>query len=330
MAIGSGIGSQVGFSAESVYGTYVAPTKFLRGKTYNATRTQERPQGEGIQTGIAGPMGDHFVETTNAATGSLGVDVTTNGWGVLLQGITGGTSTSVLSGTTAYTQTHTLGDPYGKSVTFQIGVPYRSGTVACKTLTGCKVTGAEFSAGTNEILSATVNFDAQKYDEGQSLAAASYTSSSVFHGKLATLKLGTYGAEAALAGVTSVSLNWNKALDVDDYYLNASGLKTEPVLNGDYDISGSISADWTTAVATALHDRMIGNTSTSLVWEFVGTNIETTYYRTIRFTVPGVFFSGDTQSVSGKDALNTSYNFNWKYDGTNLPKIEYITTDTAL
>ena len=44
MAIGSGLGSSFGFSRESTYGTYVAPTKFLRAKSYTISRTQERPQ----------------------------------------------------------------------------------------------------------------------------------------------------------------------------------------------------------------------------------------------------------------------------------------------
>jgi hypothetical protein len=67
-----------------------------------------------------------------------------------------------------------------------------------------------------------------------------------------------------------------------------------------------------------------------LVVEFVGPVITSTYYETLRFTLPSVYFSGDIQGVSGPDTLSNQWNYTWKYDGTNLPKIELITTDSAL
>lgn len=330
MAIGSGLGSSFGFSRESTYGTYVAPTKFLRAKSYTISRTQERPQGEGITSGVPGALGAHYVETVNGASGSVTFDVTNKVMGLLLESLTGGTSSSAVETGAAYKQIHTLAADTKKPLTFQMGVPYRTGTVAVKTATGCKVTGAEFSCDTTGILSANVNFDAQKYDEGQTLAAVSYLSSSPFHGKQSTLKMGTFGAEVAQTGITSVSLNWNNPMDTDDYNLGGAGLKVEPVANGFADISGSITADWTTAVATGLHDRMIANTSTSISWEFIGALITGAIYERIVFSIPGVFFTGDPQSVGGAETLSNSYAFTWKYDGTNLPSITVGTTETAL
>lgn len=328
MAIGSGLGSQVGFVNESVYGTFVAPTKFTRAKTYTANREQERPQGMGIASGNFGALGAHYVETTTGGSGAMTFDLQSKGLGLLLQAITGGTSVSALTSTPAYTQTHTLGDNYGKSLTLQVGAPYRTGAAASHTILGAKVTSAEFTCAVNEIASATVNFDAKTFDDAQVLATASYLSTNVFHGKQMAVKLGTYSSEAAITGVTQWAQTWTRAMDTNDYTAGASGLKSEPVLNGNYEISGSLTVDWLSK--TTIQDLMIANTPKSLVVEFVGPVITSTYYETLRFTLPSVYFSGDIQGVSGPDTLSNQWNYTWKYDGTNLPKIELITTDSAL
>lgn len=328
MAIGSGLGSQVGFSAETVYGTFVAPTKFVRAKSFSVNREAERVQGEGIAAGQLGVLGAHFVEVTEAATVKMECDVQSKGLGLLLQAITGGTSTSTVLSGSAYTQVHTLGDNYGKSLTFQAGVPFRGGTVASHSATGCKVTSAEFSCSANSILSMSVDLDAQKFDDSKVLATASYLATNVFHGKQMAVKVGTFGSESAVTGVKEFSQTWQRNLDTGDYTAGGSGLKAEPVLNDNYEITGNLTADWLSKAT--FQDLVIANTPKSLVVEFVGPVIAGANSETIRFTLPSVYFSGDMQGVNGPDALTNQWSYTWKYDGTNLPKIEVITSDTAL
>lgn len=325
MTIGSGLASQVGWSSETVYGTYVAPTVFTRGKTYNVARTSERPQGDGIQTGVQGPLAAHYTETTKGGTASLTLDVTSTSLGKILQAVTGGTS-AVTGASSPYTHTHTLGDDFGKSLTVQIGVPQRAGVVTPMALCGSKVTSAEFSCAVGGFLGATIAFNGRLFDDTTALAAASYpVLLAPFHGGQAALKLGTVGSEAAVTGIRSTSLTWTTPHDVDNFTFGAAGLKSEPVISGLTEITGSVTADWTAANKTAFHDRLIANTATSLVWEFTASATSA-----IKFTVPGVVFSGDGQGVSGRDALSDSYNFTWKYDGTNLPTIIVTTSDAAL
>ena len=333
MAIGSGLGGQLGFSGESTYGTRVVPSKFLRAKSFQLGRSENRVQGEGLQSGVMGPLGAHFVETTEAGTGSISFDVPPVGIGLLLQAIMGGTSTCVQqAATTAWLQTHTLGEDL-KSLTVQAGVPYRGGTVYCEELTGAKVTSAEFSCEAAGILGATLNFDARKWDNGQTLAAASYTAQPalpVFHGKHMAVKLGAFGSEAALTGVRSMSLSITNALDTEDYTAGTSGLKAEPVRNGFAAISGTIGVDHTTASKSALEDARVANSATNLVWEFVGPIIAATHAWTLRFTVPGVYIGGESPGVSGPGEITPDYSFDWKYDGTNAPRITLMSTDTTL
>ena len=329
MAIGSGLGSQVGFSTESTWGTRVVPAKFVRGTAYAANRAQNRVQGEGIQAGVIGNIGAHYVETTEAGEGSVSLDVQTNGMGPLLQALTGGTSTiTQQAATAAWLQTHTLGDPL-KSLTVQVGTPYRTGTVFVQELQGAKVTSAEFSCSADSILTGSFNFDAKKYDSSQTLATATYVSAKPFHGKQMAVKAGTFGAEAALSGVRSASVSWNNAIDTEDYTAGSTGLKAEQIRNGVATITGSLSVDWLTTTKTALEDLRVANTSTSLVLKWTGALIASTYYEDIEICLPGVFFTGDAPSIQGADVVTVDYGFEWKYDGTNLPYIKYMSTDAT-
>lgn len=329
MAIGSGLGSQVGFSTETTWGTRVAPAKFARAKSYNVNRDNNRVQGEGIQAGALGNIGAHYVETTEAGSASVSLDVQSNGMGPLLQALTGGTSTIVQqAATTAWLQTHTLADPM-KSLTLQIGTPYRTGTVFCQELQGAKVTSAEFSGSADDILTATFNLDGKKYDSSQTLATASYTAAKPFHGKQLAVKTGTFGAEVATSGVKSVSVSWNNSIDTEDYTAGGTGLKAEQIRNGVAEITGSLTVDWLTTTKTVFEDLRVANTSTSLVLEWVGPLIAATHYETFRIVLPGVFFTGDTPSIQGRDVVTVDYGFEWKFDGTNLPKIEYMSTDAT-
>ena len=330
MAVGSGLGSSFGFIKQSVYGTYVAPTKFLPVKSFQLNRVAGRVQGEGIRNGSFGPLASHYAEATQAGAGSVTLDVQCKAMGQLFEVLMGASTSSQLGATTAYTQTFTLSDTLGKYLSVQGGVPKRGGVVNPHTLVGAKIGSAEFSCETGGILSATFNFDAQKWVDTEALAAISYPADTQppFHGGQMTVKLGTYGAESALSGVRGYSLSITRPHDTEDYTAGAAGLKAEPVLNGWADISGSLTVDWLDEAS--LQDIANATTTKSLVIEHVGAQIVSTGYYTIRFTVPGVKFEQSTQNVDGVAELTNSWAFTWAYDGTNQPKIEYITTDTTV
>jgi hypothetical protein len=332
MAIGSGLGSQLGFVNEVTYGTYVAPTKFVRADSWSIVKVSNRVQGAGIQTGTLGELASQYAQTTEAATAQFACAVHPRSMGLLFQALMGTSVTPVQQGATAaYLQTHTLADPVGKFLTVQGGVPYRSGTVQAKSLRGGRVTKAEFSCGIDEVLQSSWEVDGRQFDAGQSLAAASYaapTNLNLFHFGQMAVKLGTFGAEASVAGVRSVSASIERPLDVGDFTAGAAGLKAEPVLNDRTKITGSVSADYLDKAV--FEDRYHGMTSTSLVWEFVGPLIASTFYETWRLTVPGIFFTGETVGADGPGEVVSEWPWEWKYDGTNLPKIEYISLDATL
>lgn len=330
MAVGSGIAAQLGMVAETTYGTAVTVSRFVE---FLSEGLQYKPtfvQGGGLRAGTFAQPTNRRVVTTTQAGGPISLEVPFAKAGLLLQALMGTAVTPVQQATTtAYLQTHTLADPFGKSLTLQTGVPQTDGTVRAHTYAGCRVVSAEFSCGTDEILTGEFEIDAKSFTDQTALASASYTSGNVFHFAQMAVKLGTFGSEASVTGVRKMTCKIDRALKTDMFYAGNAGAKAQPVDGGWTAITGTIDTDFVSK--TDFLDRFAGNTSTSLVWEFVDTTaIASTYYPTFRITVPGIFFDEGTPTVDGPDVVAPSFPFTWQYDGTNLPKIEYMSTDSAV
>jgi hypothetical protein len=215
----------------------------------------------------------------------------------------------------------------GKSLTIQKGVPLTTGTVTDKTFLGCKITSGEFACGVGEMLTGTFEVDGKDCDEGQTLAVASYSNMSPFHFGQMALKTGTFGTETALDGIRKVSCKIERPQDVERFYANQAGLKKEPIENDQVKITGSLETDY---VATTLDDLHTSDGATSLVWEFVGPLIASTYFETFRITLPAVKLDEGPPTVDGFGVVKPTFNFTGLYDGTNQPKIEYLSTDITL
>jgi hypothetical protein len=328
MAIGSGLGAQLGIAAESSYGTFVAPTKFIEFTKESLALKKTTAQSAGIAAGRLLALSSRRVLTRKEAGGSFDIEVTNKGMGLLLQTLMGTTVTPVQQGaTTAYLQTHTLASVAGKSLTIQKGVPLTSGTVTDKTFVGCKIISGEFACGVGEMLTSTFEIDGKDCDESQTLAAASYSSMSPFHFGQMAVKTGAFGSEAALDGIRKVSCKIERPQDVERFYAGQASLKKEPIENDQVKITGSLETDYT---ATTLDDLHTSDGATSLVWEFVGPLIAATFFETFRITLPAVKLDEGPPVVDGFGVVKPTFNYTALYDGTNQPKIEYISTDVTL
>jgi hypothetical protein len=328
MAIGSGLGAQMGIAAESSYGTFLAPTKFIEFTKESLVLKKTTAQSSGIAAGRLLPLSSRRVLTRREVSGSFDMEVANKGMGVLLQTLMGTTVTPVQQGvTTAYLQTHTLASVAGKSLMIQKGVPLTTGTVTDKSFIGCKITSGEFSCGVGEMLTSTFEIDGKDCDESQTLAVASYSNMSPFHFGQMALKTGTFGAETALDGIRKVSCKIERPQDLERFYANQASLKKEPIENDQVKITGSLETDY---VATTLDDLHTSDGATSLVWEFIGANIASTYYETFRITLPAIKLDEGPPTVDGFGVVKPTFNFVGLYDGTNQPKIEYISTDVTL
>jgi hypothetical protein len=336
MGVGSGIGSQFGMAIESVFGTYVAPTRFLETTKASVKKVKNTTDWDGLAAGRLVDRADGRVVTTKAAV--VGIDdlkVTNRDIGLLLRLITGSNPAGTSDGGSppARTFSFPLVDTAGQFATMQSGVPLIGGTVKPQSALGCKVTSAEFACGIDEDLTANISLDARDITEAQTLAAASYsTGRRPFHFGQMGIKLGaTVGAAAAITGVRKVSLKIDRGLKTDQFYAGGLGLKSEPTTNQKVAVTGTITADYITAAD--LSDRFTADTQFALIWEFIGPNINVIpTAETLRFTIPAAFLDGDTPEVDGPDVVTTDFPFKAYFDlSTSNPfTIDYISADTTL
>jgi hypothetical protein len=153
MAIGSGLGGSFGIVPETVYGTYVAPTRFHEVNKANMKKVKNTVQGGGLAAGRFAQLGSRRVVTTQAGTGSVEMELPSKGFGILLNNLFGGTVVPVQqSATAAYLQTHPIADNVGKFLTLQSGIPDTTGTIRPYSFIGSKITAIEFSCGVDELV----------------------------------------------------------------------------------------------------------------------------------------------------------------------------------
>lgn len=328
MAIGSGLGAQLGIAPETTYGTYVAPTRFIEFTKEGLALKKTTAQSAGIAAGRLLPLSSRRVLTRREVSGSIDLEIANKGMGLLLQALMGTTVTPVQQGAgPAYLQTHTLASVAGKSLTVQKGVPLTTGTVTKKNFLGCKVTSGEFSCEVGQMLNGSFEFDGRDVEETTALAAASYSNMSPYHFGQMALKTGTFGTETALDGIRKVSCKVERPQDVERFYANGAALKKEPIENDQVKISGSLDSDY---VATTLDDLHTTDGTTSLVWEFTGPLIAATFYETFRVTLPAIRLDEGPPTVDGFGVVKPTFNYVGLYDGTNMPKIEYMSVDTTV
>ena len=331
MAIGSALGDQLGITPESVYGTYVAPTRFPRGWLEGVPQFEpSRVQSQALISGMMVDPDDDYNELSRGGSGTIKLEVKDVQFGMILQHIFGGTITPVQqSATAAYLQTHPLADNAGKSLTIQAGVTDVGGTTRPYTFLGCKIKSAEFSNGIDEFLTVSLDIDFRDITEAQTLAAASYVAVRPFGFVDMGFKLGTFGAEAAVTGVKKVTLKIERPMDLGRKYANQAGLKAEPLWTSTAKVTGTIEADYVTKADFV--DRFVNFTSTAMVWEHVGPIIASTFAKTFRLKVPRVRFTGESPNVSGQELSRISVPFEGKWDRTNNPiTCEYMSTDVTV
>jgi hypothetical protein len=334
MGVGSGLGGQFGFGAETTYGTTVTPTRFLPVIKADLKAKPMFTMGMGIAAGQFIDAGSQRILTTHDGNGAVDLELQTSGFGLLLQALMGTTVTPVQqSSSTAYLQTHTLnGDNLGKILTLQAGVPDLGGVVRPYTLSGGKVMDATFSfdiKATGPIMTSWT-FDGQDVVETQALAAASYVlpPPRAYVGTDVVVKAGVFGSEVQVDGVPKVDVKITRPMKIDRQYLGNSGRKKEPITNGRIAVTGTITADFVDKTLWA--DKFPANTPFSLIISTTGALISGTFYQNLTINLPQCFIDGDTPGLMNMDVVNGAFPFRCLYDGTHQPSITYQSTDVTL
>jgi len=325
MAIGSGIGSQLGIAAETTFNTPVTVSRFYEFTSENLNYNKKVAVGMGLRAGGQLPRSQRRVVTTTDATGDIVLDLPTRGLGLLLAQAMGTSPSAVTTTTGVYSYTFTLGDVYGRSFTAQVGVPQYGGTVTPKTIAGAKIQAFELAVAVGGIATGKFTVDAASLTTGVSLATASYsTISNLFNFAQGSITV----AGSSVANIKDFTVTVANTLKGDRFNLGAAGLKAEQVINGFRKISGKLTAEFTD---TTLLNAFLADTTTALVLTFTGATIANGAKETLSITIPAAKFNADTPNVQGPGVIDLAMTFDAYDDGTNQPlTIVYQTADSSL
>lgn len=277
MPTGTGLDRQIGYAAESTYGTGVTVTRFLPlisetlGKEINPVESAAQFAGQKVTRSIQWTQG--------AATvgGDVQHELYTQSIGLLFRAAFGTVTTSG----TAVPYTHTF-SPADKTVSFttQTGLPTTYGSVIPFTYTGCKIQSWELGITPGEIATWGMTVIAQEETRGTAIATPSYAANlTSWHAKSATFTIGT-----VTVPVKNFTLGAALNLSTDRRFLGSTVI-AEPLQVGLEEYTGSITVEWgnPSGLGTILYDRFIQGTESALVCTLASGTLSGTITANIRY-----------------------------------------------
>lgn len=339
-SVGSGLGSSVGTGVEVTYGTPVTPTRWGSHDSHEFKLNPQFVQGMGLRQGSL--VNDEYERVWSAADvgGTTAMNFARKGMGQLIGSLMGSLTVAPVqqASTSAYLQTHALATNYGQSLTIQEGIPDITGVVHNWTTQGAKVVQGDFECEVGELLKSTFTVDAQDRLEnsGDITAVSLLTSNQVFGFPNMVVKVGTYGSEAQVDGVSKWSSSIkrsqaDKRFNAGNITTAAAGyaVKDQPVDNGFFAITGTLETEFINTATFV--DVFMSQANFSLIVSFTGPAIASTYHWNVTFNFPCCRYTGTDPTISGPDLVKPSMPFIVLNDETHTPATITITsTDTTL
>lgn len=325
MAIRSGIAAQIGLSAETTWGTYVAPDHWYEFNEEDLSLSIEPIESAGIRANNRVLRTDRWAQGQKRAEGSVTMEVPSKSFGLIAKHALGSATITTPSGATnARLHRHVLGDPYGLGLTVQVGRPDNAGTVQPFSYTGAKISELTLSNSVDEILQAEIGLVAQNETTSQALASASYPSGNqVFNWTQGVITIGG----STVGVVTDFEVTINNGLKDDRYFLGAATM-SQPIIANMTEITGSMTVEWS---GLTDYNRFVNGTIASVTAKWTAaTAIEGSTYPYVEVTLPDCRFDGDTPNVGGPDVITHDLTFKALYDGSDQPiTIDLMSDDTV-
>jgi len=321
----SGNDFRIALSKETVYGTRVAPARFL-GSITGEDISFERARAFSAALGM-GRWTRPSVLTTMAGTGSLSGEVPTTGFGYLLDTLHGNVTTPVQQAATiAYLQTHTLDTPPSKSYSIQKQVP----PVLTSTLLPIEYWGAMFSGITLSWTTAGLfRFDMPTIVREENTAQTLVT----YVAPTGWAPFGFQGGAVKIASVLEGNIVGDGSLTVganmrdDAFALGTTGLMAKPVETDKPTASGTFTADF---VDLANINRVANNTIADVELTFEGAIIASTYKFMLRITLPDCVFTSPSPTVDGPGPVQQEVTFTAASTTGDPVVILYQSTDVVI
>lgn len=329
MAIGSGLSSQIGYAAETTYGTVVTVTRFLDlisadiNPDIDAVEAFASSRGRMIRTGRRKVF-------EKGPKGSVSHPVMTKGMGLLLKHMLGTSASAQQGGTSEYHHTFTVDLTSGKQglmLTTQLGKPDTADTSTIHPFTfgGGKIVGWELKCDLDGMLELMLDMDFKNVVTSTALASASYASGDDFF----IFEEGAVTLNSVSQFVRSFSLKGEEGMDVDRRALGNT--KRQPIAAAEQVLTGTLDVEFESLTAHAAF--VAGTELTNLIVTFdTGTAIPTgvANFRMV-ITVPLLQITAASVPIGGPEILRQTYDFKVLNNGAASPvTILYATNDTAI
>lgn len=333
MSVSSGLGAYLTLGEELVsYGTLAAA--LTRAYDFDSETMQfnkTTAQGMGLRNGALVPRASRRNLVFAEGGGDVTMDIASKGMGLWFKHALGATTIAQQGATAAWLQTFTPGDLRGKSFTMQTSVPDVVGTAHPFNWLGCKITDWEIGVDNKDNAKFKASIDAKDCDSAATPVTPDYTlanAANVFH--FAEAAMFVAGSGTAVIGNPKFTVKGKNALKTDRIHTGAAGRKAEPLDNGFRQYSVDFDAEYIDQATWVA--RHFSDATFQLVMSFVGPLIASTFFETLKITVPAVKIdAGGPPTVDGPDVNDASLSVTVLDDGTNPPiKVEYTSTDTLV
>lgn len=310
----------VGMSAESVYGTYVAPTRFAEAEAKLKYDVQT------VQSPALRPSKRVALASRNSVakydvSGDLEMDVLTKGAGFYLKGMFGAVTSTQDASTTVYQHVFTPSQSAAPpSYTIQEVLPLLDGTLQPHTFTGCSFSSFELTAAADAMLRMKFGLVGKQLVTATGAVAATYLSPdpdvfTFLHGNIklggtltapTTTALATSSAAAAV-NVKDVTITVNNGLDSEGWNLGGAGMRSRSPVNGAMKVTGKMTVEYTDNV---LRDAYLAQTSLPLLLTFTHpTPIVAALLGSFQVALPAIRLKGEVPASNGGAPITQSIDF---------------------
>jgi hypothetical protein len=328
MATGSGLDAQVGFAAESTWGTAVTVTRFIEATSETLKFEPTFTEGTGVRPGVLSKRVTRTRQSKKSVSGDVEFELATKGMGLLVKHMIGSTvTTPTLIAGSAYKQIHTPQGLFGLGLTAQVGRPEPgTGTVVPFTYAGCKVTSWEFSCDDSSNPMLKLSLLGKSETTATALASASYLAgSTVFDYAATSLKFGgtpttasgetTIASGVQLAAIAKdITITGESALADDRYGIGNAGLRAQPLQNDFQTYTGSLTCEF---AKTELYDPFQAGTIIPIQFDLTGAVISGPDLFRVSFIMPACIIKSATPNMSGPDLVSMNVDFEAYSNGTD-------------
>ena len=291
MAIPSGMAAQVGWVAESTYGTAVTVTKFLPFRSESVTDEYMRSEADDIIAGAQLLRTEQHRLGNKAFSGDISMYLFNRNIQSLFLNTLGSNATT---GAGPYLHTVTPGDLTGDMLSLQIGRPDNGGTVRAFSYEGVKVQSLKLATTQGEYTTMDLSIIAEDVATGTALATASYPASLVrYHSNDLAI---TVAGSAVCA--RNFEISFDNSFDDTRRCIGSTVIK-EPLRNDVLSVTGSMELEWS---SLDMYARDVAMTEAALVATWTnGTNI-------VAITL-NAEFTPVSQPVAGRGVVYQTVNF---------------------